>query len=289
MKYLKLLFSTCITCLLLNHVAQAVPAPFFTIYGLVKDEFGYTVTPSDGTTVSFYLNGVETQTTDVSALYGNGSNYGLRIPMDSGTGDPYSPSAGVYNQPFTIRLVRNNQTLLPIEVNLPGGSWNLGNPGENMLLDLTMGTDSDGDGIPDEWERLHIVNMNSSDAINSIEDVDGTGDFDGDGVSDYDEYLASTYAFERRDKMALELIHYHSAASVAEFEFLVITGKTYKIEATTDLKSGNWQAVDMYQEMNNMDPSVGFNTHYADSVDMLNVYAPSLGDGNATFYRLRVR
>ena len=43
-------------------------------------------------------------------------------------------------------------------------------------------SDSDGDGMDDAWEMLHFGTLNR----------DGTGDYDGDGISDQDEYLAQT-------------------------------------------------------------------------------------------------
>ena len=42
--------------------------------------------------------------------------------------------------------------------------------------------DSDGDGLPDDWELEHFGDLSR----------DGTGDFDGDGISDLDEYLNGT-------------------------------------------------------------------------------------------------
>src|SRR5262249_11525812 len=51
-------------------------------------------------------------------------------------------------------------------------------------LDITIGTDPDidHDGCPDAWELLHFGNLNAG----------GTGDSDGDGVRDCDEFIAGT-------------------------------------------------------------------------------------------------
>lgn len=48
---------------------------------------------------------------------------------------------------------------------------------------IARGTDSDGDGIPDAWERLNFGNLTAANA---------TSDFDGDGRSDLSEYGADT-------------------------------------------------------------------------------------------------
>lgn len=45
-----------------------------------------------------------------------------------------------------------------------------------------LGLSSDGDALPDEWEFTHFCGL----------ERDGTGDFDGDGLSDFDEWRAGT-------------------------------------------------------------------------------------------------
>ena len=45
----------------------------------------------------------------------------------------------------------NGRSFLPIE--LRGVSLNLGEPGGITRLDLTLGEDIDGDGLPDAWEK----------------------------------------------------------------------------------------------------------------------------------------
>jgi hypothetical protein len=52
-------------------------------------------------------------------------------------------------------------------------------------------TDNDGDGLPDEFELL-IVDFDPGDGVDDIADVHGEDDFDGDGQSNGDEYLAGT-------------------------------------------------------------------------------------------------
>jgi hypothetical protein len=53
---------------------------------------------------------------------------------------------------------------------------------QQVLLTITSGDDSDNDGMPDDWEMQYFNTL----------DRDGTGDFDGDGISDFDEYLNGT-------------------------------------------------------------------------------------------------
>lgn len=50
---------------------------------------------------------------------------------------------------------------------------------QNATIAVYSAEDTDGDGMPDEWEMEQFGTLNR----------DGSGDFDGDGMSDLDEYL----------------------------------------------------------------------------------------------------
>jgi hypothetical protein len=52
----------------------------------------------------------------------------------------------------------------------------------NRLSTVITNPDTDADGMPDIWEMLYFNTL----------DRDGTGDYDGDGISDLDEYLNGT-------------------------------------------------------------------------------------------------
>ncbi len=50
---------------------------------------------------------------------------------------------------------------------------------QDVTVTIYSNSDTDGDRMPDEWEKEHFNTL----------DRDGTGDFDGNGISDLDEYL----------------------------------------------------------------------------------------------------
>ena len=62
-----------------------------------------------------------------------------------------------------------------------GRSWDMG------AFEAVGYQDADGDGLPDWWEQ-QIVDADLDDDISSIEDVLPDGDFDGDGVTNAEEY-----------------------------------------------------------------------------------------------------
>ena len=53
---------------------------------------------------------------------------------------------------------------------------------QRVVITIYSMVDTDGDGMPDDWEMEHFGTLNR----------DGTGDFDGDGISDLNEYLNGT-------------------------------------------------------------------------------------------------
>ena len=62
-----------------------------------------------------------------------------------------------------------------------------------FIEQLSQGADSDSDGIPDFWENEQTILFGGVAELSSL----GAGDFDGDGKSDYEEYLADTNPFDQ--------------------------------------------------------------------------------------------
>jgi len=204
------------------------PAPHHEVYGTVRDEQGNPVTGNGTVTFSGTEGTILTGLIDLSIE--PGVNYSMKVPMDAGTlGQLYQSSALLPTAPFSATVTINGVNHVPIEVQ--GGTLAIGESGKKTRLDLTLGVDSDGDGLPDSWEQRIIASM---DGIDSLDQVTRDGDLDGDGVSNYTEYLVGTYAFDKSVNFNLEIIEV--TEGLAQFRFLAVKGRTYQLHTSTNGK-----------------------------------------------------
>lgn len=261
--------------LLLPFVAGAFPpAPHHTFFGMVRDELGR---PLDGDKVEVLF---ETSTgrivrTGVGLVGAPGINYRLQVPMDSGsTVDLYHPSAMRLNMPYKIRVRVENRIYLPIE--MIGDLSKMGQPGKETLLNLTLGEDTDGDGLPDAWERALLGQGKGLGDINPDDDTDG------DGMSNMDEYISGNYAFDKDDGLRLDIVKKNESGVM--LEFLGIQGRTYTIKGSSNLKE--WD--DLSFQIDGEEGEYGFVR--ADKVRQYKVTVPRPESGvQSRFFKLLVR
>ena len=252
------------------------PAPPHEIYGMVRGEDGEPITDNAVQMILETDEGIVVRG-EITADYEPGVNYYITIPMDAAiTPDLYLDNALTPLVPFKIKVVIGSTTNLPIEMS--GDYASLGQVGESTRIDLTLGVDSDGDGLPDAWEELMIFIMGGG---LTLADITADTDTDGDGMSDGDEYIAGTYAFDDQDIFKLYLTETTTNAMV--FSFLGIKGRSYQIEGSSNLV--NWIEVPFRIPSEN--GSGLFSYYSAAGVGVVEVEVPSTN--TATFYRGRVQ
>ena len=89
--------------------------------------------------------------------------------------------------------------------------------------------DTDGDGIPDEWETAYGLNPNS----NADRDLDS----DGDGMSNLAEYMAGTNPTDSHSNLRVDLTTLPSAAML---QVGVAAGHTGSLQYSDALPGGPW-------------------------------------------------
>lgn len=257
--------------LVLGEVAVSAfpPALHHLIYGRVRDEWGEPLSDPKAEVILETAAGIKIKAT---VLRGRepGVNFALKIPMDAGlTADAYQATALRPLVPFKIRVRIGVVDYLPIQ--MQSNYAKLGLPGQKTRLDLTLGEDVDGDGLPDAWER----------AINpDFTKVNPGDDSDHDGMSNADEYFAGTYAFDAGHTFELKIAGVLDGAPL--LSFTAIRGRSYSVEGSSDLK--DWHPVSFTVPAEKTGP---LETYASTDVRVVTVaVAGSPGNGTPGFFRL---
>jgi len=152
--------------------------------------------------------------------------------------------------PLFYRWIRNGQGILtstvPVLVltNVPLANPNpmpircavtnqaSGAGGVNSLtVQMLVQADADGDGIGDAWET-NYAGFSTNNA------ADGALDFDGDGASNHDEYVAATNPTNALSVLKLALTTINPGGSA--LEFVAQSNLTYTVQYRTNLALGGW-------------------------------------------------
>lgn len=211
------------------------PAPYHLFLGMVRDEYGNPILSDNAELILETTTGVVIKTKLEKNLE-PGTNYRLPVPMDAGiTSDLYKSTALRPAVPFKIKVKIGATTYLPME--MVADFSKMGQPGETTHLNLTLGEDLDGDGIPDAWERALLEMLNNGQGLTDLRPED---DADGDGLSNLDEYLSGSFALDEKNGLFLDLIQITNGAPV--LEFTAIRGRNYVIEGSSDFHT--WTPID---------------------------------------------
>lgn len=262
-----------------NFSASAFPpAPHHEIYGNVRDQFGEPLQINNAVVRMETQSGI-TNSVKVTPGLAPGQNYSLTLPMDAGiTADLYKPTALRPLLPFQMKVKIGSTTFLPMEMS--GGLRNLGQPSGRTRLDLTLGVDSDGDGLPDAWEYALLAMLGGG----TLADIRPGDDSDGDGLTNLQEYLAGTYAFDPADGFRMELKRMNGTSPV--LEFLALRGRSYSLQVSTNLV--NWTSL-RFRLPSEGESSSLRSTYSSTDVQYLEVEAEPQTTSQKFFYRLMVQ
>jgi hypothetical protein len=130
---------------------------------------------------------------------------------------------------FTIRNVRTNDlgnyTVVVTNRASPAGILSSNAP-------LTVLNDADGDHIPDEWETAaHGLDPSNSN--------DGALDFDGDGLTNLEEYIAGTDPMDPASY--LKVNRFQWLPGRVALEFLAVSNKTYSVLVNDEQPFAEWR------------------------------------------------
>jgi len=91
------------------------------------------------------------------------------------------------------------------------------------------GIDSDHDGMDDDWEMAYFGTLAR----------DGTGDFDGDGMTDLQEFLAGTDPTNRGSVLRVMTLTSLNGGGTAIL-WSAVAGRTYRVQFKDNVEEGGW-------------------------------------------------
>jgi hypothetical protein len=256
------------------------PAPVHKIMGVVRDSIGNPI--SNGASVVFLSSSGTTLQTFVATRLDSGMNYILEVPMDAGlTSSLYQPTALMPAAPFKLKVKVGNVTYLPME--MKGDFSKLGLPAGQTKVDLTLGVDADGNGLPDDWEKAVAARLGLKYTAGFIRPGDL---FPGTGMTYQDVYIAGTYALPPKDGFILTALGTSSDAT--HLSFTAVKGRVYTIQSANTL--GQWSPASFIVNpaaTSTTSPSA-VESYSAGDTRKLAVDVPTVGDQPAKFFRLTV-
>ena len=95
---------------------------------------------------------------------------------------------------------------------------------------LSILNDSDGDGLPDDWETQYGL-------------TDPAQDFDGDGLTNLQEYQAGTDPRDTQSYLKVERIELAPGADKVILSFIARSNHTYTIQGRESLSAAPWTRV----------------------------------------------
>lgn len=251
------------------------PAPHHTLYGMVRNQFGDPLNMFPADVFLETPTGVQLHAGVINNLE-PGVNYRLEVPMDSGTSgetNAYQPTALKPFFHYRLKVLIGQTVYLPIQMS--GTFAQIGLPGQKTRIDLTLGVDSDGDGLPDAWEQALLAIYGGT--LASIRPED---DADGDGISNLNEYLAGTYAFDPEDGFRLTVTS--MSADAWDMEFLALRGRTYGLQTSTNLMQ--WTAVN-FNVLTGGVPGASLANYSSTDVRTLRVRVPFQAGATNLYFR----
>jgi len=185
---------------------------------------------------------------------------------------------------YTLAIDIGGVLYHPIEINATPPK--VGTPASRVRLDLTLGIDSDGDGLPDAWEESQLYQAGYLPGEDGwdLSLIDRDGDLDNDGLSNRLEYIAGTYAGDATSTIGLEIKE--KSGENVRLETYAIYGKSYSIESSTDLET--WTAT----SFSTADPAGEEPGEFQASLVSTTTGITSLftrATGTKTYYRLNIR
>ncbi len=252
------------------------PAPYHLIYGMVRDQYGTPLTVPQDQILLETQSGV-TLPVNITPGMAAGINYEIKVPMDAGlTSDLYQANALLYATPFQMYVVIGTTTNIPLQTLT--NHMALGEPGQSTRVDLTLGVDSNGDGIPDAWEEAFLASLGLNIPLSAL---NPNLDLAHDGRTLLQEFLLGDYPFDPNQQFQVSIVGMNGTAPIVDFP--TMTGRSYILLGSPDNK--NWEPLPF--NLPTDAPGTTHTFYYAPSIGTAEVQViPPAGATNGLFIKM---
>jgi hypothetical protein len=252
------------------------PSPHHVIFGVVRDQLGRPLTITNATVIFENSSGLQVKSPIVPNLR-PGTNYRLSVPMDFGVpGDIYKNIAQKPGVPFRVKVRIGSQLYTPIE--MTGDFASLGDPAAKTRINLTLGADSDSDGLPDAWESLVSDLMGGT---LGLQDIKPGLDLGGFGMTLYEDFIAGTFPSDPNATLRVTFSGYHNGSP--RLDFNTIRGRTYSLLASLDLQT--WAPIQFRVAA---DPENSVRSYYAPTNSVSAQVEVVQSSESASFFKIQV-
>ena len=170
---------------------------------------------------------VQNASTNVQFYRINLTNVVVSQVQASSGGDPVYESVSLVYQQIAWTYTSVDLAGNPTSTNY--ATWNLAS-NSGYYTNGAYAVDSDGDGIPDWWMLQYFGHPTGLASDNTL----ATQDYDGDGLSNYQEYIAGTDPTSANSVFRVSKINL--ASGLARVTWTSVAGKTYSLYGSADVR-----------------------------------------------------
>ena len=166
-------------------------------------------------------------------------NFAVDVPLSD------LPAQGTVQTGAKVKITFVDPDGMVFEGLVLEGDATIGKPGEMKTLNVALGTDSDHDGVTDEYVEAMAFLMWK----NKMSSYDAAADWDGDGANNRAEYIAGTNPFDPTDRFSVRQMAVDEGfEDYLKLTFLANQGRTYTVDTKDDLEKGDWRGTSFKDE-----------------------------------------